>query len=89
MNIFYESQNTEVEVTVNAYSPTALLSDIGGLLGLFIGASVISMLECGAWILDEFKDRCLGLNDRKLEEWYEVAQKDLEELDKKMQQKQQ
>ena len=82
LNVYYESQNIEVEKTVNAYSAIALLSDIGGLLGLFLGASVISMLEFGAWLLDEFKDRCLGVNDKKLEEWYEAAEAELEAMDK-------
>lgn len=74
VNIFYQSQNTEVHKTVDAYSGTALLSDIGGLLGLFLGMSVISMLEFGTWILDEIKDRCFGVNDKKLEEWYDEAE---------------
>lgn len=81
LNIYYQSQNTEVEETVNAYSATALLSDIGGLLGLFIGMSVISMLEFGTWILDEIKDRCFGVNDKKLEEWYDAAEAELEPWD--------
>ena len=82
LNIFYQSQNTEVEKTTNAYSGIALLADIGGLLGLFIGMSVISMLEFGTWILDEIKDRCFGVNDKKLEEWYDVAEAELEAWDK-------
>ena len=82
LNIYYQSQNTEIEETVNAYSVTALLSSIGGLLGLFLGMSVISMLEFGTWLLDEFKDRCLGVNDKKLEEWYDAAEAELEALER-------
>lgn len=82
LNIFYKSQNTEVEETTDAYSGTALLSDIGGLLGLFIGMSVISMFEFGIWIVDEIKDRCFGMNDKKLEEWYEIAEAEVEAWEK-------
>ena len=83
LNIYFKSQNTEIEETVNAYSATALLSSIGGLLGLFLGMSVISMLEFVAWLLDEFKDRCLGVDDKKLEEWYDTAEAELEALENK------
>ena len=79
--MYYESQETEVEEIKNAYKFSALLSDIGGLLGLFLGMSVISMLEFGTWFLDEIKDRCFGVNDKKLEEWYDAAEAELEALE--------
>ena len=41
------------------------------------------MLEFGTWLLDELKDRCFGLNDRKLEKWYKETRNELEALDKK------
>ena len=81
LNVYFESHDTEVEETADAYKFSALLSDIGGLLGLFLGMSVISMLEFGTWLLDEFKDRCLGVNDKKLEEWYDAAEAELEALE--------
>ena len=89
LNIYYQSQNTDIEETVDAYSATALLSDIGGLLGLFLGMSVISMLEFGTWLLDEIKDRCFGVNDKKLEEWYDAAEAELEALEHKQKSEQQ
>ena len=89
LNIYYQSQNTEIEETVNAYSITALLSSIGGLLGLFLGMSVISMLEFVTWLLDEFKDRCFGVNDKKLEEWYDAAEAELEALERENKSEQQ
>ncbi len=59
VNVYFESANVETFTTTSAYTAVALLSDIGGQLGLFLGVSVISMLEFGSWLLDEFRDRCL------------------------------
>ena len=89
LNIYYQGQNTDIEETVNAYRVTNLLSDIGGLLGLFLGMSVISMLEFGTWLLDEIKDRCFGVNDKKLEEWYDAAEAELDALESKHKSEQQ
>jgi acid-sensing ion channel 5 len=59
INVYFESLNVENVTTTSAYSVIALLSDIGGQLGLFLGVSIISMIEFGVWLLDEFRDRCL------------------------------
>ena len=69
VNIYFEDLNLEEQVTKDAYSVSALLSDLGGQLGLFLGASVITMIEFGLWILDELKDRCCGLNEVVIFQW--------------------
>ncbi len=69
VNVYFEDLNLEEQVTENAYSVTALLSDIGGQLGLFIGASVISLIEFWLWVLDELKDRCCPISERRMFSW--------------------
>ena len=46
------------QVTENiAYGAGDFVSDIGGQMGLFIGASIVSVCELLVWIIDELKDR--------------------------------
>lgn len=52
INVFFEDLHAVRSVTDLSFSAVSLLSDIGGQLGLFIGASVISMLEVILLILD-------------------------------------
>ena len=53
VNIFFGDPHTRKIVTENAFSFSALLSNIGGQLGLFLGASIISMIELGWFTFDE------------------------------------
>ncbi len=73
VSIYFESVSTTVSVTSSSYSVSAFLSDLGGQLGLFIGASVISMLELGLFCVDELKLLlCTGKLKKKLntfEKW--------------------
>ena len=60
VNVYFETLNIETQTTNDAYGAVALLSDIGGQLGLFMGVSVISIMEFATWIIDEVKNRVFG-----------------------------
>lgn len=69
-NIFYESLSITEQVTSSSYDVVSLLSDIGGQLGLFLGISIISLIEFLFWLLDEMKDRCIGVSESKLKNMF-------------------
>ena len=52
LNVYYEDFTTETVVEEELYSRASLLSDFGGLMGLLVGASTISMMEI-IWLLIE------------------------------------
>lgn len=69
VNVYFEDLSIVTSETSYSYSFSALLSDIGGQLGLFVGASVISMLEIGLLMLDIVKGMvCKGKWKKKLEQ---------------------
>ncbi|CAB4004599.1 acid-sensing ion channel 1 isoform X2, partial [Paramuricea clavata] len=45
IDIFYEDLNYNIIKQVPAYSLPNLLGEIGGLMGLFLGASILTLLE--------------------------------------------
>ena len=51
VNVYFDTLNVETLTTEEAYSVVALLADIGGQVGLFLGWSVISVLQFGNWII--------------------------------------
>ncbi len=79
VHVYFEQLIVYQEVTVRAENVGSLLSSIGGLLGLFIGGSVITVTEFIVWLLDELKDRCLGLSDHRVKEQYNHLSADLKE----------
>ena len=55
LNVYFGSLHTTLSKTEFTYGLTALTADIGGLLALFIGASVISLIEIIFLFFDEIK----------------------------------
>ena len=66
ISVYFETLNIETQTTNRAYSFVALLSDIGGQFGLFLGVSVISIMEFGTWVVDEIKNRVFGISEEKM-----------------------
>ncbi|XP_059914213.1 acid-sensing ion channel 1C isoform X1 [Gadus macrocephalus] len=65
LDIFFEALNYEKIEQKKAYEIAGLLGDIGGQMGLFIGASVLTILEIFDYLYEVFKDKVLGFFIRK------------------------
>ncbi|XP_035285531.1 acid-sensing ion channel 1C isoform X10 [Anguilla rostrata] len=65
LDIFFEALNYEKIEQKKAYEIAGLLGDIGGQMGLFIGASVLTILEIFDYLYEVFKDKLLGYFIRK------------------------
>lgn len=63
VKVYYEDLNTQTITTEDSYSFVALLSDMGGHLGLFLGASVISVIELCIYCIDV--DNCSECSHKK------------------------
>ena len=66
LHVYFAELIVVKEITDRSYTLTALIADIGGAMGLFLGASIISLTEFLMWVFDELKDRCCGINEKKL-----------------------
>lgn len=89
LSVFFENLEVTNTIAEDAYSSVSLLANIGGHLGLFIGASVISLLEMGVFIFDELKRVLLSrrLQNRMHQldehiEFLEVVEENEEEVSK-------
>ena len=65
VSIFFEDLQVTTTTTEYSYPFTAFLADLGGALGLFLGASLIAFIEIGLLLLDEFKRICLPRKCKK------------------------
>ncbi|XP_078660716.1 acid-sensing ion channel 2-like isoform X6 [Branchiostoma floridae x Branchiostoma belcheri] len=58
LNVFFEALNYETIEQQKAYEVASLLGDIGGQMGLFIGASILTILELFDYLYEVLKDKC-------------------------------
>ena len=68
VSVYFETLNVETQTTSSVYSFIALLSDIGGQVGLFLGLSVISVLQFGDWIIKIMRSRNLGTDLKRMKD---------------------
>ena len=66
VHVFFNSLSISREITERSYSLEELFANIGGNMGLFLGASIISLTEFLTFIFDQIKDRLCGVRERKL-----------------------
>ncbi|XP_037371358.1 acid-sensing ion channel 3 isoform X2 [Talpa occidentalis] len=59
LDIFFEALNYETVEQMRAYEVSELLGDIGGQMGLFIGASLLTILEILDYLCEVLRDRVL------------------------------
>ena len=57
-NVFFADLYSDHAETIISYGPRLLVADIGGTLGLFLGASIISFMEILVLFYDELKILC-------------------------------
>ena len=72
LNVYFGSLHTTVSKTEFTYGFTALISDIGGLFALFIGVSIISLIEIIVLFFDEIKRIFCPRKVRTAVEWFDL-----------------
>ncbi|CAH2302822.1 Acid-sensing ion channel 2 [Pelobates cultripes] len=68
LDVFFEALNYETIEQRKAYEVAGLLGDIGGQMGLFIGASILTILELFDYIYELIKEKLLDLLGRENED---------------------
>ncbi|XP_015264107.1 PREDICTED: acid-sensing ion channel 3 [Gekko japonicus] len=61
LDIFFEALSYETIEQKKAYEVAGLLGDIGGQMGLFIGASLLTVLEIFDYLYEVLREKVLGL----------------------------
>ncbi|XP_072927784.1 acid-sensing ion channel 2 [Hemitrygon akajei] len=61
LDVFFEALNYETIEQKKAYEVAGLLGDIGGQMGLFIGASILTILELFDYLYEVMKDRLMDM----------------------------
>ncbi|KAK2898226.1 hypothetical protein Q8A67_009644 [Cirrhinus molitorella] len=65
LDVFFEALNYETIEQRKAYEVAGLLGDIGGQMGLFIGASILTILELFDYLYEVMKYRLCRCSDKK------------------------
>ncbi|KAG6926055.1 acid-sensing ion channel 1C-like [Chelydra serpentina] len=65
LDVFFEALNYETIEQKKAYEVAGLLGDIGGQMGLFIGASILTILEIFDYLYEVFRDKLLSFYKNK------------------------
>uniref|UniRef100_H2RWH8 Acid-sensing (proton-gated) ion channel 1a n=1 Tax=Takifugu rubripes TaxID=31033 RepID=H2RWH8_TAKRU len=65
LDIFFEALNYETIEQKKAYEVAGLLGDIGGHMGLFIGASILTILELFDYLYEVIKHKLCRCSSRK------------------------
>ncbi|XP_023649672.2 acid-sensing ion channel 2-like isoform X1 [Paramormyrops kingsleyae] len=68
LDVFFEAINYETIEQKKAYEVAALLGDIGGQMGLFVGASILTVLELFDYAYEMMKERLSDCWSREDEE---------------------
>lgn len=73
LNVYFEALNYETVEQKKAYEVPGLLGDIGGQMGLFIGASILTILELFDYVYEVIKEKSWGKTLRKRKKEKEIA----------------
>ncbi|XP_055788311.1 acid-sensing ion channel 1-like isoform X2 [Salvelinus fontinalis] len=65
LDIFFEALNYETIEQKKAYEVAGLLGDIGGQMGLFIGASILTILELFDYVYEVIKYKLCRCSEKK------------------------
>ncbi|XP_028675304.1 acid-sensing ion channel 2 isoform X1 [Erpetoichthys calabaricus] len=68
LDVFFEALNYETIEQKKAYEVAGLLGDIGGQMGLFVGASILTILELFDYMYEVLKERLLDFLNKEEEE---------------------